>query len=185
MNLAITKALAGFLLMSNLSGSAFAASDALLPARDSFNVSMTAYNAVVEQTDSDPSITASGAYSDSDVVAARSKDLAEKLPFGTVIQIVPDSSTSTTCGLSVVEDQIGLRVIADSMHPRKRNQIDVLLDAGSRVSVGGKNTNPAIALGVCKGVEVRIVGKVDVAHMPRNQAELKKVLGEQLLAIKK
>src|SRR3989344_1228840 len=53
-----------------------------------YSVSMTGYNAIPAQTDSDPYTTASGAYSDTDIVVARSVDLADELPFGTLIRFV-------------------------------------------------------------------------------------------------
>src|SRR4051812_33253604 len=78
-------------------------------------VKMTAYNALPGQTDSTPDRTSIGAYTDPDIVAARSSDLADELPYGTVIEVVP-AATSTrkdpNCGRETVEDKIGLRVIA-------------------------------------------------------------------------
>jgi 3D (Asp-Asp-Asp) domain-containing protein len=147
-------------------------------------VAMTGYNAVPEQTDEDPMTTASGAYSNPEIIVARSVDLADDLPFGTVIEVTANSATSTTCGLSLVEEHIGYRVVADSMHPRKRAQIDILFDTEHSVKVGGKQVNAARALGVCKGVEVRVVGEVDIKHIPRDQAELKRVVEEQRLALR-
>src|SRR3989344_4435964 len=65
------------------------------PVQKAFSVALTGYNAVPEQTDSDPFMTASGAYSDPDLVVARSVDLAKKLPYGTVIQLVfPEGATT-------------------------------------------------------------------------------------------
>ncbi|MDB5238412.1 MAG: hypothetical protein JWM46_682 [Candidatus Kaiserbacteria bacterium] len=148
------------------------------PTYKSISVSMTGYNAVAAQTDGDPYTTASGAYSDPDVVAARSVDLADQLPFGTVIEIDTTSSTSTTCGLSLVDDTVGYRVIADSMHPRKRNQIDLLFHTSDKVRAGGRIVNAAVALGVCKNVSIKIIGHVDIAHMPKNQEELKLAIGQ-------
>lgn len=145
-------------------------------------VSMTGYNAVAAQTDADPMTTASGARSNPDIVAARSVDLATELPYGTVIQILP-SGRGSACGLSLVADDIGLRVIADSMHSRKRNQIDVMLDEGAPIRVAGKDINPAIALGVCTEVRVRVVGKIDIDTMPRTQRELARMLTGRDIAL--
>lgn len=151
-----------------------------VPAYKTYSVAMTAYNAVPEQTDGDPFTTASGAFSDPDVVAARSIDLADELPFGTVITV--SSATSTpNCGLGVVGNIIGLRVIADSMHPRKRNQIDILFDAKQP----GWKTNPAKTFGVCKAVEIKVVGHIDISHMPHNQMELKAALEKAPFAVNK
>lgn len=186
-----TSALMGLLLMSQASAQVLPA-DTVAPEAPTYTVSMTGYNAVPEQTDGDPYTTASGAYSDPDVVAARSVDLKEDLPFGTVIEIVQHNDTkSPNCGFSVVEEHLGLRVIADSMHPRKRNQIDILLPNEKTVRAAGKVVNPAVALGVCKEVEIRVVGKIDIRDMPKTQQQLRLAVGvlekapEQNLAIRK
>jgi len=143
-----------------------------------YSVAMTGYNAVPEQTDSEPNVTASGAFSNPDIVAARSVDLADELPFGTVIEIVPSTATSTpNCGLSVVGPFLGFRVVADSMNARKRNQIDILFDSDVSARVGGKRMNPAITLGKCSNVSIRVVGHVDVKKMPKSQIELMAAIG--------
>src|SRR3989344_3796760 len=87
------------------------------PSLPTYQVRMTGYNAVAAQTDSDPEITASGAYADPDIIAARSRDLADELPFGTVIAVTAASS-SPECGYDLVDNLIGLRVIADTMNAR-------------------------------------------------------------------
>lgn len=180
----------GFFVYSSLTASSTVAATIRAPEPPApiatHKVALTAYNAVPEQTDEDPFTTASGAYSNPEVIAARSVDLAKDLPFGTVIEVVAAGSTSTpTCGLAIVEEQIGYRVIADSMHPRKREQIDILLDHNNTVRVGKKEINPAVAVGICKNIEIRVLGQIDVKDMPRTQAELRRVVTESPLALKK
>lgn len=156
------------------------------PIYPSYSVSMTAYNAVPEQTDSTPNRTSIGAYTNPDIIAARSVDLADELPYGTVIEIVP-VSTSTPfdhkCGRALVEDQIGLRVIADSMNSRMRNKIDLLMDMSDKVKVSGKMINPARVFGVCKNVEIRVVGRIETKKMPKTQDELKLALETRNIAV--
>ncbi len=135
-------------------------------------VKVTAYNAVPEQTDADPMTTASGARSNPEVVAARSVDLKEMLPFGTVVKLSRSASDSENCRFGQVEPLIGYRVIADSMHSRKREQIDILLDQNETVPVHGKEVNPALALGLCSGVTVEVVGRIAVKDIPETQIEL-------------
>lgn len=147
-------------------------------------VSMTAYNALAGQTDGDPFTTASGAYSNPEVVAARSRDLASELPFGTVIRIERTVKDTPGCRFSTVEPQIGYRVIADTMHSRWTKKIDVLLDETRTVSVEGREVNPGIALGVCRNVKITIVGTVDIDRIPATQAELVKMFGKATLALK-
>ncbi|OGG74727.1 hypothetical protein A3A37_01525 [Candidatus Kaiserbacteria bacterium RIFCSPLOWO2_01_FULL_52_36] len=149
-------------------------------------VMITGYNAVPEQTDGNPHMTASGAYANPDIVAARSVDLADELPFGTVIKIEQSAATSTrACGFSAAEPFIGYRVIADSMHSRKRDQIDILFDSDVSKRVGGRIINPAAVLGVCKDITIRVVGYVDIRTMPRSQTELVARVGMATLALKK
>ncbi len=148
-----------------------------VPSNPAYQVAMTGYNAVPEQTDEDPYTTASGAFSDPDIMAARSRDLADELPFGTVIAVTAASS-SVNCGFDVVEDMIGLRVIGDTMNARMHNKVDILFDHETKVKVGGKPTNPARAFGVCKTM-IEVVGHIDPRHMPKTQLELKLALGRE------
>jgi len=173
-----------FLLTGTGSASAFGRAPAPTPAPQPqvYSVSMTGYNAVPEQTDSEPFMTASGAYADPDIVAARSVDLADKLPYGTVIEVDSASSTSSDCGLSAVSPLVGLRVIADSMNSRKRDQIDILFHIDSSVVALGRRTNAATALGVCSDVSIRVVGHIDIAKMPQSQSELAEMIGQTPLA---
>lgn len=140
-----------------------------------YQVAMTGYNAVPGQTDDTPEITASGAFSNPDIIAARSRDLAAELPFGTVIAVTAASS-SPKCGYDLVEGLVGLRVIADTMNARMHNKVDILFDTEDRVKVGGKSTSAARTLGVCN-VEIAVVGHVDPAKIPASQLELQAALG--------
>lgn len=184
----ISSALVGLFLWTPMASSSIEA--AVQPELPTYTVAMTAYNAVPGQTDEDPLTTASGLYSDPDIIAARSVDLADELPFGTVIEITAASSTPG-CGLSLVDHQVGLRVIGDSMNARMRNKIDLLFDQHDTVKVGGKWINPARALGICKSVQIRVVGKIDLKDVPKSQDALRVAMGylpmakEQTLAVKK
>ena len=181
----LSTALMGYFILSAGTSTSFGSSAQLIapqaPTKAPLSVSMTAYNAVTEQTDGDPTTTASGAFSNPEVVAARSVDLKEQLPFGTVIQVITESSSSPMCGIGMVKEQIGYRVIADSMHPRKRNQIDLLFDNDNKVMVGSKNMNPALVFGMCKNIRIVVVGKVDINRIPKTQASLRaQIVGGQL-----
>ncbi len=188
MNSIISTALAGVFLLSGTGSSSIlnkSAPPAPEPVPETYVVRMTGYNAVPGQTDSDPDVTASGAYSDTDIVAARSVDLAEELPFGTVIEISRSAtSTDPNCGYALVDHLVGYRVIADSMHPRKRNQIDVLFHVDSSVRAGGVYHNAATVLGMCKDIDIEVVGKVAINKMPRSQTELAQMIGRASLAAK-
>lgn len=149
-------------------------------------VKLTAYNALPEQTDVNPFVTASGAFSNPEVVAARSVDLASILPFGTVIAISRTASDTPGCNYTKIESQVGYRVIADSMNSRITNTVDILLDEDKTVLVEGKQRNPAMALGLCGQVTVRVVGHIKVKDIPMTQAELANMVTGQtaVLAIR-
>ncbi|HYF28988.1 MAG TPA: hypothetical protein VEA36_01320 [Candidatus Paceibacterota bacterium] len=151
-------------------------------ATQSYTVSMTAYNAVPAQTDADPFITASGAWTNPEIVAARSQDLAAELPFGTVIKVERAAADSPRCQFGAVEHLIGYRVIADTMHSRWTKKIDILLDQTDTVPVAGAEMNPAKAVGVCGGVTITVVGKIDIKEMPATQEELREMFETPALA---
>lgn len=160
----------GFLLLSG----------GMQPARSvasvlpTYAVTLTAYNAVPSQTDSNPFETASGAYSNPEVVAARSQDLGDELPFGTIIEIDgSDISSENTCGYDVVARRIGYRVIADTMNARYTKRVDLLFNTKADYATTDKGMkNAAEILGICKGITVRVVGHVNINRIPKTQAEL-------------
>jgi 3D (Asp-Asp-Asp) domain-containing protein len=147
----------------------------------SYKVALTAYNAVPEQTDGNPFVTASGAASNPSVVMARSVDLAGKLPFGTIVKIERTAKDTPSCNYSAVDHLIGYRVIADSMNTRISNTVDVLLDQTDTVTVGAKEMNPSRALGYCSEVTVSVVGHINTKDIPDTQSGLVRVVeGTQL-----
>lgn len=162
----------GFLLLSGAVGAV--PTMATAPTFPTYSVTLTAYNAVPAQTDDDPHITASGAYSNPQIIAARSRDLAEELPFGTVIALSgPSSDPKNTCGYSVVEDIVGYRVIADTMNAKFTKRIDVLFDTKANyIMADGKVKNAGKVLGICEGVTIRVVGNVDMNRIPKTQSAL-------------
>jgi 3D (Asp-Asp-Asp) domain-containing protein len=148
----------------------------------SYTVHVTAYNAVPEQTDSNPFVTASGAPSNPEIVAARSRDLAEELPFGTVIAFEYSGQNDPSCGFTAVEHLIGYRVIADTMNARMTNKVDLLFDQTDTVRHGGVERNPSKVFGVCGDVTIRVVGHLDIDEIPATQAELAELFDGAALA---
>jgi 3D (Asp-Asp-Asp) domain-containing protein len=150
----------------------------------SYQVKLTGYNAVPSQTDGDPSTTASGAASNHEVIAARSHDLAEELPFGTVVRFSRVGVDTPGCNFHKVEHLIGYRVVADTMNARWTKRMDVELDAADTVKVEGRNVNPGLALGVCSTVTVEVVGHIPLSRIPKTQAELAHLYAPHELALK-
>ena len=152
---------------------------------EEYTVSITGYNAVPEQTDDTPTITGSGAWTNPEVIAARSADLREELPYGTVIAF-SSATTTPNCGYSYVQERIGLRVVADAMNPRLRNKIDILFDTEERIPAQeAKMRNPAKALGICKDVVITVVGHVEIKNIPKTQLELAAAVGFAPLALRR
>lgn len=139
-------------------------------------VRLTSYNAVPEQTDEDPTVTASGVSSNFEVIAARSHDLASTLPFGTVIAIYRNADDTPGCNYNLVKHLIGYRVIADTMNARFTKRVDVEFANDARVVVEGKRMNPARAMGVCSGVSIEVLGRLKLQDIPDTQEELAQVV---------
>lgn len=158
--------------------------DAKAEATRTYEVKLTGYNAVPSQTDGDPSVTASGAASNSEVIAARSIDLADDLPFGTVVRITRAAKDTPGCNFHKVEPYIGYRVIADAMNARWTNRVDIELGTRETVKVGGASVSAASALGVCSSVKVEVVGYLPVSRIPGTQAELAQLFTPKELALK-
>jgi 3D (Asp-Asp-Asp) domain-containing protein len=150
-------------------------------ARATVPVLLSSYNPVPEQTDGDPMTTASGLRSNPEVMAARSRDLADTLPFGTVIRVMPGEYDSPeSCGYSKVSRQIGYRVITDTMHARKTQQVDIMLDQTDTVTLSGRERNPSVVLGLCDDVEIEVVGRLALKDIPDTQLQLKKMFDTEI-----
>lgn len=167
-------ALMWFLLFSGVMSALPAHASA--PTLPTYAVTITAYNAVSEQTDGDPLVTASGSFSNPEVVAARSRDLAKELPFGTIIEIVGPSTLNNSCGYNTVAPIIGYRVIADTMNARYTSHIDILFHTKSNyITNDGSAKNAGVILGICRGASIRVIGHIDIKNpnkLPKTQGEL-------------
>ena len=180
-------ALMGLLALSGVGiGSTPSSAVAPEPPPTIYTVSLTGYNAVPEQTKADPTTTATGGPSNPEVVAARSRDLADQLPYGTVISVSAPADEGNSCGFSAVGDTIGYRVIADTMNIRISNTVDIMFDTRDSVTLaGGNEVNAARALGLCDGVTVKVVGFIDLSNpynLPKTQKELASLVHHTVLA---
>ena len=169
---------AGFFIMSGAQAASAPAAP-VAPVLPSYSVTLTSYNAVVGQTDGDPMTTASGLRSNPAVIAARSRDMAADLPYGTVVAIqrVPGVD-SADCGFNAVEPLIGYRVMGDSMNARFTKRVDVLLNQNDTINNGGIPMNPSRVLGVCKNVTVTVVGFMKLSDVPSTQAKLAEMVAQ-------
>lgn len=103
------------------------------------SVEMTAYTSAAAQTDTTPALTASGAVAGPGTAAA-SRDLLERLPYGSQVQVV--SVSGEGCGGWLPDT---LLTVADTMSPRIQNHLDIWLET----------TEQALNWGRCRA-EVRV-----------------------------
>ncbi|HEX7004220.1 MAG TPA: hypothetical protein VF168_08525 [Trueperaceae bacterium] len=97
-----------------------------------FVLRATAYNSLANQTDSTPHITATGAQTRFGIVAVSRDVLAEDIPYGSLIRIRDLGNYYTGRGAGRYQnllDEQGLFIVEDTMHPRKRDQVDVWFPA--------------------------------------------------------
>lgn len=88
----------------------------------------TGYNSQVNQTDSTPFITATGARTRFGIVAVSRDLLGTDLPYGSLVRLRDLGSFYTGRGAGAFQamlDQQGLFIVEDTMHLRKTQQLDV------------------------------------------------------------
>ena len=88
----------------------------------------TGYNSMVNQTDSTPFITATGAKTRFGIVAVSRDLLGTHLPYGSLVRLRDMGSYYTGRGSGAFQsllDQQGLFIVEDTMHARKTQQLDV------------------------------------------------------------
>lgn len=92
-----------------------------------FTLKSTAYNSHVDQTDSSPHVTATGATTAFGVIAA-SRDMLEHIPYGSLVRLKDLGSYRSGRGEGKYQELLdaqGYFIVEDTMHPRKLEQIDV------------------------------------------------------------
>jgi 3D (Asp-Asp-Asp) domain-containing protein len=92
-----------------------------------FSVRGTAYNSMVSQTNDQPFITATGRRTGWGIVAVSRDLLGGDLPYGTLVRLRDLGNYHNGRGSGVYQDLLDetVFVVEDTMHPRKRNQIDL------------------------------------------------------------
>ena len=88
-----------------------------------YSVTITAYNPVAAQTDNTPFITATGTRMRSGIIAL-SRDLLPLIPYGSVIRFVKLQHDPSSCHATLPR---GTFRVEDTMHPRKKRQVDVAM----------------------------------------------------------
>ena len=96
-------------------------------ANPSFTVRATGYNSLENQTDSTPPIAATGTQTRFGIIAVSRDLLADDIPYGSLVQLRDLGSFQSGRGAGRFQSLLEGRlfVVEDTMHARKRNQIDV------------------------------------------------------------
>lgn len=92
------------------------------------NLRATAYNSLPWQTDGDPHITATGARTTFGIIAASRDLIGSDLPYGSLVRIRDLGGFGNGRGAGVFQDTLdshGLFIVEDTMHIRKKQQVDV------------------------------------------------------------
>ncbi|MBS3966429.1 MAG: 3D domain-containing protein [Truepera sp.] len=98
------------------------------PALPILTLRATAYNSLTSQTDAQPHITATGARTHFGIIAVSRDLLGNTIPYGSLVRLRDLGSYHHGRGVGKFQallDQQGLFIVEDTMHPRKRQQIDV------------------------------------------------------------
>ncbi len=93
-----------------------------------FSLKATGYNSLASQTDSTPFITATGARTKFGVIAVSRDLLSEDIPYGSLVRIKDLGNYYNGRGagkFQSVLDKQELFIVEDTMHKRKKQQIDV------------------------------------------------------------
>lgn len=88
----------------------------------------TAYNSMESQTNSQPHITATGARTRFGIIAVSRDLLGDAIPYGSLVRLRDLGNYYNGRGAGKFQpllDYQGLFIVEDTMHPRKRQQIDV------------------------------------------------------------
>lgn len=93
-----------------------------------FKLRATGYNSLASQTDATPHITAIGTRTRFGIIAVSRDLLSSDIPYGSLVRIKDLGSYHGGRGAGAFQallDSQGVFIVEDTMHARKRNQIDV------------------------------------------------------------
>jgi 3D (Asp-Asp-Asp) domain-containing protein len=92
-----------------------------------YSVRGTAYNSMVSQTNAQPFVTATGARTSWGIVAVSRDLLGGDLPYGSLVRLRDLGNFHNGRGAGAYQQLLDdtVFVVEDTMHPRKRNQIDL------------------------------------------------------------
>ncbi len=131
----------------------------------------TGYNSVTAQTDPTPNLTATGERTHFGVIAVSRDLLPRDLPYGSLVRVTDLGNFYSGRGLgkfqSVLDNQ-GLFVVEDTMHQRKRNQVDIWFgDYASAVNWGVRKVRVEVVRYGRDGPQLEPAGPTEFTGTPR------------------
>lgn len=152
-----------------------AAADALTQhgpiANPTFVVRATGYNSYAAQTDSTPDITATGARTRTGIIAVSRDLLGDDIPYGSLVRIrdLGNFYNGRNAGrFQSLLDSQGLFIVEDTMHARKRNQVDVwFADYASAVNWGVRQVEVTLVRYGRDGPQLDDPGAIEFAATPK------------------
>jgi len=140
-------------------------------ANPEFVVKATGYNSLVDQTDTTPFITSTGQHTRFGIIAVSRDLLSHDLPYGTLVRIKDLGNYYTGRGYgryqSLLDGQ-GVFIVEDTMHVRKRDQIDVWFgDYASAVNWGVRKVQIEVIRYGRNGPKLEPVQAGDFSGTPR------------------
>lgn len=131
----------------------------------------TGYNSHVNQTDSTPFITATGARTRFGIVAVSRDLLGSDLPYGSLVRLRDLGSYYTGRGAGAFQhllDEQGLFIVEDTMHARKTQQLDVWFpDYSTAINWGVRRIEVELVRYGRYGPELEPVRATDFEATPR------------------
>ena len=108
-------------------------------ATPSFTLRATAYNSLVEQTNDQPFITATGARTRWGIIAVSRDMLGVDLPYGSLVRLTDLGTYAQGRGAGTYQALLDNHVfiVEDTMHPRKTRQVDVWFEEYSQAVAWG------------------------------------------------
>jgi len=131
----------------------------------------TGYNSHPNQTDSTPHVTATGQRTRFGIIAVSRDLLQHSLPYGSLVRIRDLGSYQSGRGSGkfqrLLDDQ-ELFIVEDTMHPRKRQQVDVWFDSyAGAVDWGVRQVEIQVIRYGRSGPELRITPTKDFQAVPQ------------------
>lgn len=140
-------------------------------ANPTFRVRATGYNSFAAQTDATPNITATGARTRTGIIAVSRDLLSDDIPYGSLVRIrdLGNFYSGRNPGrFQNLLDSQGLFIVEDTMHIRKRGQVDIwFADYTSAVNWGVRQVEVTVVRYGRDGPQLDGYGAVDFAATPK------------------